>query len=137
MNNDDSKPVLDDTVTLKRADVLARIATLTSEHVKLLAHASEVARAIEVEKALLQYFPNSTYVAAERAPTIREMLKEVMAEARAPIGIRQMIDAMQERFGAAVARTSISSILRKMLVRSEVEHIGNKWALAIREGSEA
>ena len=137
MNNDDSKPVLDDTVTLKRADVLARIAALTSEHDGLLARAGEVAHAIEVEKALLRYFPASTFLAAERAPTIREMLKEVMAEARTPIGIRQMIDAMQERFGATVARTSISPILRKMLVRSEVEHIGDKWALAFREGTEA
>ncbi len=137
MNTDDSKPITDESVTLKRGDVLARIAALTNEHAGLLTRASEVAHAIEVEKALLRYFPTSTDLAAERAPTIREMLKEVMAEARTPIGIRQMINAMKERFGATVARTSISPILRKMLVRSEVEHIGDKWALAFREGSEA
>lgn len=137
MNTDDSKPIPDESVTLKRGDVLARIAALANEHAGLLARASEVAHAIEVEKALLRYFPTSTCLATERAPTIREMLKEVMAEARTPIGIRQMIDAMQERFGVTVARTSVSPILRKMLVRGEVEHIGDKWALAPREGNEA
>lgn len=137
MNTDDSKPIPDESVILKRADVLARITTLTSEHAELLARASEIAHAIEVEKALLRYFPTSRDLDTERAPTIREMLKEVMAEARTPIGIRQMIDGMQKRFGATVARTSVSPILRKMLVRNEVEHIGDKWALAFREGSEA
>lgn len=136
MNNSDSKPDVDDSVTLKRADVLARITALTNEHAGLLTRASEVEHAIEVEKALLRYFPTSAYLAKERTPTIREMLREVMADARTPIGIRQMIDGMQERFGATVARTSVSPILRKMLVRSEVEHIGDKWALASHEVSE-
>ena len=109
---------------------MATIATLTGEHATLVARADEVARAIEVEKALLRYFPGGEDDARARTRTIREMLKEVLAEAGGPIGIRAMIDAMQARFGATVARTSVSPILRKMLGRGEVEHVGDKWKLA-------
>ena len=72
-----------------------------------------------------------------RARTIREMLKEVLGAADGPIGIRQMIDAMTARFGATVARTSVSPILRKMLGKGEVEHVGDKWRLAVVGETEA
>ncbi len=130
MTNDDSGPNDVDTVTLRRSDVLARLAALTSTHADLVGRAAEVARAIEVEKALLRYFPAAGGDGAARPRTIREMLKVVMAEAGEPIRIRQMSDAIQERFGVSVARTSISPILRKMLLRGDVEHIGDKWTLA-------
>lgn len=131
MDYGDSEPGPDVSVTLRRSDVLARIATLTGEHDALAARLSDVARAIEVEKALLRYFPgNGDEGGAARTRTIREMLKEVMGDAGEPIGIRQMIDAMEASFGATVARTSVSPILRKMLGRGEVEHIGDKWTLA-------
>ena len=129
MSNDDSHPGPDESVTLRRSDVLARIATLSGEHATLVARVDEIARAIEVETALLRYFPGGEADATSRTRTIREMLKDVLAEAGAPIGIRQMIDAMQARFGATIARTSISPILRKMLGRGEVEHVGDKWKL--------
>lgn len=109
---------------------MARIEQLTGEHAALVARSEEVARAIEVEKALLRYFPGGGKDADARRPTIREMLKKVLADAGRPLGIRQMIDAMHARFGATVARTSVSPILRKMLVKGEVEHIGDKWKLA-------
>lgn len=109
---------------------MARIAALTGEHATLVARADEVARAIEVEKALLRYFPSGEVEAASRTRTIREMLKDVLGGAEGPIGIRQMIDAMHARFDVTVARTSVSPILRKMLGKGEVEHIGDKWTLA-------
>ncbi|CAM3052174.1 hypothetical protein SPAN111604_01345 [Sphingomonas antarctica] len=109
--------------------MLARIATLSGERATLVARVDEIARAIEVETALLRYFPGGDADGTPRTRTIRAMLKEVLAEAGSPIGIRQMIDAMQARFGATVARTSISPILRKMLGRGEVEHVGDKWQL--------
>ncbi len=137
MSNDDSQPGPDESVTLRRSDVLARIASLNGEHAALVARADEVARAIDVEKALLRYFPGGEGDASARTRTIREMLKEVIGEADGPIGIRQMIDAMRARFGATVARTSISPILRKMLGRGEVEHVGDKWKLAEAEELEA
>lgn len=130
MTEDDSPASPDQSVTLRRSDVEARIALLTGEHAALVARADEVARAIEVEKALLRYFPGGDGDAAARTRTIREMLKEVLGDADGPIGIRQMIDAMRARFGATVARTSISPILRKMLGKGEVEHVGDKWKLA-------
>ncbi|GEM71365.1 hypothetical protein SAQ01S_11310 [Sphingomonas aquatilis NBRC 16722] len=135
MDNDDSEPGPDVSVTLRRSDVLAKIATLTDEHDALAARLADVARAIEVEKALLRYFPGGEGEAAARTRTIREMLKEVLAQAGEPIGIRQMIDAMKASFGATVARTSVSPILRKMLGRGEVEHIGDKWTLARGEAT--
>ena len=109
--------------------MLAKIATLSGQHAALVARTDEVARAIEVQEALLRYFPGGEGGAGAGTRTIREMLKEVLADAGAPIGIRQMIDAMQTRFGVTVARTSISPILRKMLGRDEVEHVGDKWKL--------
>ncbi|HEX8402013.1 MAG TPA: hypothetical protein VF628_09945 [Allosphingosinicella sp.] len=130
MSNDDSTPIDGGSVTLRRSDVLARIASLKDEQAALLAHASEIERTIEIEKALLRYFPGSEHDTPARTRTIREMLTAVMAEAAAPIGIRAMIDAMQRSFGVTIARTSISPILRKMLGRGEVEHIGDKWRLA-------
>lgn len=117
--------------------MLARIATMSGEHATLVARVDELARAIEVETALLRYFPSGEADLTSRTRTIRSMLKEVLAEAGAPIGIRQMMDAMQARFGATVARTSISPILRKMLGRGEVEHVGDKWKLAEAEELEA
>lgn len=116
---------------------MARIEQLTAEHAALVARAEGVARAIEVEKALLRYFPGGEKNADARGPTIREMLKEVLAEAGRPLGIRQMIDAMHARFGATVARTSVSPILRKMLGKGEVEHIGDKWKIAETTEQEA
>jgi len=135
MTKDDS-PSPDQSVTLRRSDVEARIASLTGRHAALVAEADQVARDIEVEKALLRYFPAGEVDAPARSRTIREMLKEVLGEAHGPIGIRQMIDAMSARFGATVARTSVSPILRKMLGRGEVEHVGDKWRLAEAAGSE-
>lgn len=135
MTTDDS-PSPDQSVTLRRSDVEARIASLTGRHAALVAEADQVARDIEVEKALLRYFPAGEVDATARARTIREMLKEVLGEADGPIGIRQMIDAMRARFGATVARTSISPILRKMLGKGEVEHVGDKWKLAEATGPE-
>lgn len=133
MSNDDSTSPDDQSVTLKRSDVLARIASLTEEQAALVARAGEIARAIEIETALLRYFPGGERDAPARTRTIREMLKVVMADAGAPIGIRTMIDAMEKSFGATIARTSISPILRKMLGRDEVEHVGDKWRLAESE----
>jgi hypothetical protein len=132
MTQNDSAAGPDVSVTLRRSDVEARIASLTGRHEALIAEADQVARDIEVEKALLRYFPGGGDEAGARSRTIREMLKEVLGDAGEPIGIRQMIDAMQARFGATVARTSVSPILRKMLGRGEVEHIGDKWKLAER-----
>lgn len=133
MTQDDSGPPAEQSVTLRRSDVEARIASLADRHTALIAEAERIAREIEVEKALLRYFPGGDGhgdEGAARPRTIREMLKAVMGEAGMPIGIRQMIDAMQARFGTTVARTSISPILRKMLGRGEVEHVGDKWTLA-------
>ena len=113
----------------------ARIADLTGRHAALVAEADQVARDIEIEKALLRYFPAGPGDAPGR--TIREMLREVLGEAEVPIGIRQMIDAMTARFGATVARTSVSPILRKMLAKGEVEHVGDKWRLAEAAREEA
>lgn len=135
MTQDDSRPAGEQSVTLRRSDVEGRIASLTGRHAALVVEAEQVAREIDVEKALLRYFPGGVVGgddggAAARPRTIREMLKAVMADAGVPVGIRQMIDAMQARFGATVARTSVSPILRKMLGRGEVEHVGDKWRLA-------
>ena len=113
----------------------ARIAELTGRHAALVAEADQVARDIEIEKALLRYFPGGAGEGPTR--TIREMLKEVLGDADGPLGIRQMIDAMSARFGATVARTSVSPILRKMLAKGEVEHVGDKWKLAGAVGPEA
>ena len=135
MTQDDSPASPDQSVMLRRSDVEARIAELTGRHSALVAEVNQVARDIEVEKALLRYFPGGA--AGERTRTIREMRREGLCEAEAPIGIRQMIDAMVARFGATVARTSVSPILRKMLAKGEVEHVGDKWRLAETTRDEA
>lgn len=135
MSNEESTPIDDGSVTLRKSDVLARIASLNDEKTALAARSAEIVRAIEIEEALLRYFPGGEHDAPARTRTIREMLKAVMADAGAPIGIRAMIDAMERSFGPTIARTSISPILRKMLGRGEVEHVGDKWALAVSEAT--
>ena len=74
--------------------------------------------------------------ASETAPKIkafthRAMVLQVLQDADGPLGVRQMMDAITEKFGEQVERTSLSPLLRKLAHKGEVLHMEAqaKWAL--------
>lgn len=71
-----------------------------------------------------------------KRPTHRAMLVDVLRDASEPMGVRELIDAVQRRFGEAIPRTSVSPLLRKLARRSEVEHVPDlsKWRIGAKVG---
>ena len=85
--------------------------------------------AIEVVKRLLgiasndgRARPSSAARVAKSRPTHRAMLLTVLGEARGPLGVRSMIDAVKVRFNETIPRTSVSPLLRKLAAKGEVAH---------------
>lgn len=74
--------------------------------------------------------------AGGKRPTHRAMLVEVLADAAEPMGVRELIDAVENRFGEAIPRTSVSPLLRKLARRDEVEHVPDlaKWRIGAAGG---
>ncbi len=74
--------------------------------------------------------------AGGKRPTHRAMLVDVLRDAPGPMGVRELIDAVQNRFGEAIPRTSVSPLLRKLARRDEVEHVPDlaKWRIGAAGG---
>lgn len=75
--------------------------------------------------------PSSADRTSKRRPTQRAMLLTVLGEARGPLGVRSMIDAVNVRFDETIQRTSASPLLRKLAAVGEVVHDsdGASWTL--------
>lgn len=58
----------------------------------------------------------------KRRPTHRAMLMTAMSQAQGPLGVRGLIDAVQDQFGETIPRTSVSPLLRKLAAKGEVVH---------------
>lgn len=62
-------------------------------------------------------------------PTDTVMVLEVLRASPEPMGIRAIMDAVKERFGETIPRTSISPLLRKLDDKGgTVVHVGDRWA---------
>jgi hypothetical protein len=57
-----------------------------------------------------------------RRRTHRAMLLTAMSRADGPLGVRGLIDAVQDQFGETIPRTSVSPLLRKLAAKGEVIH---------------
>lgn len=132
MERDDSIRDDSDVITISRRDLAARQSALR----KLLARLEKEADAARTElaavDAVLTHFAKPVSPLAEGL-TIREMATEVMTAAGVPVGVKEITDAIRERFGATVARTSLSPMLKKMEQRGDVRHIGDKWLIVTGE----
>lgn len=74
--------------------------------------------------------------AAQDRPTHRAMLLRVLADTGEAMGVRQLIDAVKERYGEEIPRTSVSPLLRKLAERKEVVHDRerSRWRIGRVEG---
>lgn len=135
MDKDDSK-FGDRQLVVRESDVRATIAKLEREETELKDRLIAVSRDLEANRVLLGYFPSSARSAPDSHPTIREMAIEVLNSSGRPMGVREMIDAIELKYGADVPRTSLSPILKKMEGRGLVEHVGSTW-ISKRKGPSA
>lgn len=71
-----------------------------------------------------------------RRPTHRSMIKQVLIDAPEPMGVRELIDAVLERFDEEIPRTSLSPLLRKLANKGELVHVPKdaKWRIGNAEG---
>ena len=127
MDRDDSISMADRQLVVRESDVRATIAKLEHELADLQSRAVAVRREIDANTALLGYFPGQAQPVATSHPSIREMALAVLTDAGRPMGVREIIDATEARYGARVVRTSLSPILKKMEDRGLVEHVGSTW----------
>lgn len=69
--------------------------------------------------------------ATARRPTHRAMLLTAMSRADGPLGVRGLIDAVQDQFSETIPRTSVSPLLRKLAAKGEVVHHSDDatWSL--------
>ena len=128
MERDDSIRDDSDVITISRRDAAGRQATLRKQLARLEREADEVRTELAALDAVLTYFARPVSPLAE-GRTIREMATEVMTAAGGPVGVKEITDAIHERFGATVARTSLSPMLKKMELRGDVRHVGDKWLI--------
>lgn len=62
-------------------------------------------------------------------PTDTVMVLEILRASPEPMGIRAIVNAVEERFGETIPRTSISPLLRKLDDKGgTVVHVGDRWA---------
>lgn len=122
-----------DVLTLRRSEVLALIEAKEDEVVAADRLAAARRQELAALRSLLGMFGARAgeipFPQGER-PTIRDMAKDVLRMSGEPMGVRQMINAIFDRFDRHVARTSLSPILKKMERRGEVRHVGDRWEIA-------
>lgn len=127
MSRDDSNQDDSDRIVISRREAAARQVELQAQLTRVRREGEALERELLAIDAVLDWYAPAPSGADGR--TIREMATEVMRTAGAQMGVKAIIDAIQTRFGAAVPRTSLSPILRKMERRGEVRHVGDKWEI--------
>ncbi|MEG3161333.1 hypothetical protein U1763_12565 [Sphingomonas sp. LB2R24] len=126
MDVDDTNSA-DRQLVVRESDVRATIVRLEKEALDLEARAVRVRTDLAANQALLGYFPDRRQIGD--TPSIRDMALGVLDDTSRAMGVREIIDAIEARFGTRVARTSLSPILKKMEGRGLVEHVGTTWIM--------
>ena len=127
------------TLYLKEGAVRAAIARITADLTDARDRVASLEQELHAHKAVLTLFDDKyddRFDPAEPPRTIRTMVRAVL-DAGGASRISGIIADIQDAFGVAVVRTSMSPVLKKMELRGEVVHVGQLWDLKRDWGSSA
>lgn len=122
-------------LVLDEGELRARLAEIQAERARLDARERAIIGALDLfENGIVDGgsgSPGMEGPASSSVPSQREMIRQVLGGGEAPeLSVSEIIQAIAERFGSALPRTSISPTLAKLEAAGEVDHVGRKWRLS-------
>lgn len=119
---------------VKRENIDKEHEALLSKRTRLLAEIADLdARILEVEglqRDLAIWFGEAPADRRIKGLVKQvDMMTEVLRDAKDPLGVSEIVAAVESRYGVRLKRTTISSMLTKMKSDQKLENANGKWSL--------